>query len=447
MARTRGGKSYRGERSFQLRDEDPENLENEEGTGGGTDDEEPKKTRGPTYMRHIWGRHGTDKRIKVKFNTLGELVGTNRSKFNEFLGALARIGKYAPIDIDSWRKIPKSLKNDMIDVVKEKFDLPVGIEERVKQSVGKKWRNWKHALKKTYFSPNESIESQVLKRPKRVLPQQWRNILTKWLSEESKRISATNKMHREKEKMNHSTGKKPFAQVRVEKEKEVGHPLSRADMFTICYTNSNGVPSSYEVGKKMEEMEGLKNQLPEGEEDSVGRNDVFARVMGEERSGRVRTYGLGVTQSDLWGDIPSRSTCFRLVMEQSAAMSKMERRIQQLESIQQGRSQGQSSPSQQRYTSQSSNAILRPIKVGDKVTVRSMVDSSKICAVGVVRNLDPTSEVGDTPLGLHWCEIHVNVPVENDEELMRPYHNFRKIGDAIGVAIAWPINLVILEEN
>ena len=93
-------------------------------------------------------------------------------------------------------------------------------------------------------------------------------------------------------------------------------------------------------------MESLKNQLPEGEEDSVGRNDVFAKVMGEERSGRVRTYGLGVTQSDLWGDIPSRSTCFRLVMEQSAAMSKMERRIQQLESIQQGRSRGQSSPSQ-----------------------------------------------------------------------------------------------------
>ncbi|XP_071920597.1 uncharacterized protein [Coffea arabica] len=340
MARTRRRKSYRGSRSFQLRDEDPENLENEEGTAGGSDDDqEPKKTRGPTYMRHIWGRHGTDKRIK------------------------------------------------------EKFDLSVGMEERVKQSVGKKWRSWKHALKKTYFNPNESIESQVLKRPKRILPQQWRNILAKWLSEESKRISATNKKHREKKKMNHSTRKKPFAQVRVEKEKEVGHSLSRADMFTICYTNSNGVPSSYEVGEKMEEIESLKNQLPEGEEDSVGRNDVYAKVMDEERSGRVRTYGLGVTQSDLWGDIPSRLTCFRLV--------------------------------------------------GDKVTIRSMVDSSKICAVGVVRNLDPTVEVGDIPLGSHWCEVHVNVLVENDEELMRPYHNFLKIG----VAIAWPINLVIFEEN
>lgn len=55
--------------------------------------------------------------------------------------------------------------------------------------------------------------------------------------------------------------------------------------------------------------------------------------------------------------------------------------------------------------------------------------------------MDPAAEVGDTPLVSHWCEVHVNVPVESDEELMRPYHNFWKIGDAIGVAIAWPINL------
>lgn len=54
---------------------------------------------------------------------------------------------------------------------------------------------------------------------------------------------------------------------------------------------------------------------------------MFAKVMGEERGGRVRTYGLGVTQADLRGDIPCRSICFCLVMEQSAVMSKMERRI------------------------------------------------------------------------------------------------------------------------
>ena len=71
-----------------------------------------------------------------------------------------------------------------------------------------------------------------------------------------------------------------------------------------------------------------------------------------------------------------------------------------------------------------------------------MLDPNKIVIVRVVQNLDPTAKVGNTPLGSHWCEIHVNVPMDSDEELMRPYYNFIKIGDAIGVSIAWPINLV-----
>ena len=82
-------------------------------------------------------------------------------------------------------------------------------------------------------------------------------------------------------------------------------------------------------------------------------------------------------------------------------------------------------------------------KVGDEVTIRSMIDPNRILAVGEVRSLDPTAKVGDTPLGSRWCEVHVNVPVESNEELMRPYHDFRKIRDAIGVAIVWPINLVL----
>ena len=63
-------------------------------------------------------------------------------------------------------------------------------------------------------------------------------------------------------------------------------------------------------------------------------------------------------------------------------------------------------------------------KVGDKVTIRSMIDPNKILVVGVVRSLDPMAKVGDTLLGSHWCEVHVNVPMESNKELMRPYHNF-----------------------
>lgn len=71
-----------------------------------------------------------------------------------------------------------------------------------------------------------------------------------------------------------------------------------------------------------------------------------------------------------------------------------------------------------------------------------MIDPSKIVALGVVRSLDPNEQVGEQPLGSHWCEVHVNVPIEFNEELIRPYHHFKKIGDVIGVPMAWPIKLV-----
>ena len=71
-----------------------------------------------------------------------------------------------------------------------------------------------------------------------------------------------------------------------------------------------------------------------------------------------------------------------------------------------------------------------------------MLDRNKIVALGVVRSLYPNTEVGQQQLGSHWCEVHVNVPKEFNEELMRPYYHFKKIGDAIGVSIAWPTNLV-----
>ena len=69
-------------------------------------------------MKKCWGIQTTDERLKVAYNKLGEPIGDNRSTYNEFLGAISRIGKYAPIDIKDWRKVPNSLKNEMVDVVK-----------------------------------------------------------------------------------------------------------------------------------------------------------------------------------------------------------------------------------------------------------------------------------------------------------------------------------------
>ncbi|XP_027174484.1 uncharacterized protein LOC113774118 [Coffea eugenioides] len=254
------------------------------------DENSQRKTRGPTYMIEIWGKPSSCHQYKVRFDKDGEPIGKNKSKFTEFLGTIARNGKYAPLDVTDWREMTNDKKQDMLVLVKEKFRLPRGADFWTLKSIGKKWRNWKSALKAKYYNPNESIESQINNRDQQILKDQWRNLLAYWSLEETKNTSEKNKMSRAKKTMNHKTGKKSYAQIR----------------------------------KKLQALKEKVSQLPPGSNDDVGRNDAFAQVFREDNNGRVRMYGLGVTPSNKWGNVPSRSTCQRIVMEQKAAISKME---------------------------------------------------------------------------------------------------------------------------
>ncbi|KAK6911087.1 protein of unknown function DUF4216 [Dillenia turbinata] len=243
-------------------------------------------------------------------------------------GLLARMGKFALIDIDDWRNMPKSCRKEMIDVMKENFDIPLGLEENTLKSLGKKWRDWKSELRTKHFDPKETTTRQILNRLARVLPNQWRKFLVKCRDEKHK-------------------------------EKELGHPLSQADLFSLVYFDSNGNPSSDAVAEKCQQMKDISAQLP-----------------------------LGVTKADPMDDIPSRSACYRMVKEHSVSIAKMAEKLQQLEAMQ---------------------------RVRDKVSLRSIGDSNKTVAIGVVESLDRQVMVCRQPLGSHWCTVHVNMAIDFDE--------------------------------
>ena len=63
-------------------------------------------------------------------------------------------------------------------------------------------------------------------------------------------------------------------------------------------------------------------------------------------------------------------------------------------------------------------------------------------AIGRLQSLDPSTIVGGQPLGSNWCEVLVQVVVERDEHLIRPYVPLQTIADSIGAPIAWPTKLV-----
>ncbi|KAH7838827.1 hypothetical protein Vadar_031681 [Vaccinium darrowii] len=67
-------------------------------------------------------------------------------------------------------------------------------------------------------------------------------------------------------------------------------------------------------------------------------------------------------------------------------------------------------------------------QVGDYAYFKSVPTQQK--------NLDPSTKVGGQELEGNWCEIHVQVPIQWDGHVIRPYGGLKIVGDAIGTPIA-----------
>ena len=67
------------------------------------------------YMKEIWGRPKDLPWIEIEFHDKGLPIS---EKFSKFLGSLVRKGMYCLVDVESWPKVPRKLKMDMLDVIK-----------------------------------------------------------------------------------------------------------------------------------------------------------------------------------------------------------------------------------------------------------------------------------------------------------------------------------------
>ncbi|KAG8384186.1 hypothetical protein BUALT_Bualt04G0091900 [Buddleja alternifolia] len=74
------------------------------------------KPRGCTFFPKICGLPPGVK-LPVQLKKFGQPIDDNSSQFSTFLGTLAKMGTYCPIDILDWRQVPKSNKKEMLGIV------------------------------------------------------------------------------------------------------------------------------------------------------------------------------------------------------------------------------------------------------------------------------------------------------------------------------------------
>ncbi|PWA51873.1 hypothetical protein CTI12_AA458820 [Artemisia annua] len=256
-----------------------------------------KRVRGPTFMPKVWTKTEEDC-ISIQFNEYGQPVEKTTSTLTHFIGSLARSGKYCKLH-KPWNKVMNAKKQILLDTMNDKFDLPPGSDDWILKSFGRKVKNWRARVKKDYYDPTLPFHEQITFKPKRVLTSQWKRLVKYWKKGKSKRLSEKNKANRAKKKMMQVTGKTSYAQVIL------GREPTRKELFRACFSK-DGITENEEDANAIEQMEELTSQLSEHELDEPGPQDIYSKVMGNNKNGTAEMYGLGVRASDVWGVVPSR---------------------------------------------------------------------------------------------------------------------------------------------
>ncbi|XP_071718542.1 uncharacterized protein [Rutidosis leptorrhynchoides] len=209
----------------------------------------------------------------------------------------------------------------------------------------------------------------------------WKLLVTYWNNERIKELSTKNIANRAKKEMVQLTGKKSYAHISA-----------------VIKTN----------------MDELAKTLPEGSTDKPGLDDVFSKVMGNNKYGATDMYGLGVQASDLWGKLPSRNV---VCMENIRLKSENKELTEE-------------------------NVHLKEQLVGDEVFLHNILNPSEKVGRGWLRTLNPTEIIGGVEIGDYWCVVHLQHVLKKGADVVRPFDLIKKVEDATGVTIAWPSTFI-----
>ncbi|XP_059656228.1 uncharacterized protein LOC132303130 isoform X4 [Cornus florida] len=197
--------------------------------------------------------------------------------------------------------MPKRLKEDMLNIVKGKYNVGIMTKQWTISSIGKKWRGYKCEWKNEYYSIRDTDEERLANPPPNVEKEHWEFLVRHWGTPIAKEVSKKNKECRGKQIMMHTTETKSFARVSAEIEEDEGIQLSRADLFIRTHVNKDGKATNAATSEMIENIRELQKSYSDSPIGSS--NDLFSIVRGEERTGRVRMLGFGLHQAMFGGPL------------------------------------------------------------------------------------------------------------------------------------------------
>ncbi|XP_043714916.1 uncharacterized protein LOC122663298 [Telopea speciosissima] len=233
---------------------------------------------------------------KVLLNVHGQGINDITSEFITWMGTLVRNGNNLPYNYHDWRKVPVHYKEALWNKMQDKYEVLVLGRKWAFAKMGLQWKAFKRELRRKFFDKSESIDEVIEKCPAMVPLDQWKSLIDIWMSAKNKKLRNDNKKNRQLQKMNHTCGRRSYAQRFYLKKTEnlEGVEPTRLQMFVETHTRKDDTPVDPVSAQKMRDLYEDLNKVSEENKNNLSVHEtIFTKNLGKDTHGRVRLRGVG----------------------------------------------------------------------------------------------------------------------------------------------------------
>ncbi|KAL1198050.1 hypothetical protein V5N11_005044 [Cardamine amara subsp. amara] len=418
------------------------NVETEDtqhSTKAGETEHPPTKTkrpRGLTRMSNVAKNH--DDKIEVEFISVGEHVGVGSVTLSPFLGVLVR--EHVPVLLGDWRHLDEQTRDRMWEQIQVRFNLTeTWQKESVFKQMGCIWRSSKSRLVSLVRAIGCKEQLINLKPSNVHSVSAWMN----WVkTKKSKDFKVQSDKFRELRRSHipHTTSRKGMVRLAHEMKKKSSDPtkVTRSKVWVAGHTHSDGRLVRPEFEETIDKIKSIDSRMESTASMSV-EDDAVSQVLGKDKPGRIRGMGRGVTATKL------------------AFMHARDSHVQKLEAKQaelvdvvcglQDQVRGLTTSKNKQRDDVSNSEVSDLCKGGPRCQILDWCSMDDfVIGEGEFCSAEPTYKIGRIPLGPNAAAILVKSVIDEEASVWRPTSTVTKIGQAVGLKIAWQFDKIILDE-
>ncbi|TXG57295.1 hypothetical protein EZV62_018608 [Acer yangbiense] len=249
------------------------------------------KGRGRTMLKKVTKARSSGQKIVVQFNKKGVPYKKNRITLMSYVGVLARA--MVPIDIQSWHKVTKDLKNKIWECIVEVFEIEECQKKKILSSAATKWRAFKTFLTKKYIIPHIGCPERFKDPPEDynfIELSDWQQFVKYRVSEEFLKLRNDQKDRQSHNKYPHRLSRSGYVGLEEELKEDYGttEDFDRHVLWMAARENANGDYEGEKLLSFVDKIEEIRKEVHAGKISIDGNKDILTMAFGKpEHCGRL----------------------------------------------------------------------------------------------------------------------------------------------------------------